>query len=208
MKNIHILSNEIKWFWSNKYNLFSKFDEWIQIDDVWLYSVKPEALAIETAQTIKWETILDAFGWVWGSTIWFALTGKKVICVELDETRLNMAKNNSEIYGVSDKITFIHGDILEVLPELDFDAIYLDPPWWWVDYIDKKSFKFSDFSPDWYILLDMAFKKTNNVVFSLPINFDIQEIIRLWKDFYLQKNILDDKHIFSTVYFWYNINDK
>jgi hypothetical protein len=54
----------------------------------------------------------------------------------------------------------------------------------------------------------MAFKKTKNVIFSLPINFDIQEIIKLWMDFYLQKNILDGKHIFSTVYFWYNINDK
>jgi methylase of polypeptide subunit release factors len=40
-----------------------------------------------------------------------------------------MAKNNSEIYGFSDKITFIHGDILEVLPEIDFDTVSFDPPW-------------------------------------------------------------------------------
>jgi trimethylguanosine synthase len=204
-ENYFTKENTFEW---NSKTLFSKFYDWIQIDEVWLYSVKPEILAIETAKTIKWETILDAFGWVGWSAIGFALTGKRVICVELDETRLGMAKNNAEVYGVSDRITFIHWDILRVLPQLDFNAIYLDPPWWWVDYINKKSFGFSDFSLDGHILLDMAFKKTQNVVFSLPINFDIQEIIKLWIDFYLQKNILDGKHIFSTVYFWYNINDK
>ncbi|MCK9272256.1 Fic family protein [Candidatus Gracilibacteria bacterium] len=204
-ENYFTKENTFEW---NSKTLFSKFYDGIQIDEVGLYSVKPEVLAIETAQTIKGETILDAFGGVGGSAIGFALTGKKVICVELDETRLNMAKNNAMVYGMSDQITFIHGDILKILPGLDFDGIYFDPPWGGIDYINKKSFGFSDFSPDGNILLDIAFKKTQNIVFSLPINFDIQEIIKLGIDFYLQKNILDGKHIFSTVYFGYNINDK
>lgn len=189
-------------YWENRYLLFSRFDEWIQIDEAWLYSVRPETLAMETANTTKWETILDAFWCVWGSAIGFARTGKKVICVELDKTRLEMAKNNAQVYWVEKQITFIHGDIFDVLPGLTFDAVYFDPPWWWPDYINKKDFLFSDFSPDGNLLMEMALKKTDNIVFWIPINFNIQELIRTKQLFYLQKNILNSKHTTSTVYFW------
>lgn len=194
--------SQVDWYWENRHLLFSRFDEWIQIDEVWLYSVRPEALSMETANMIKWDVILDAFWCVWGSAIGFARTGKKAICVELDETRLEMAKNNARVYGVEDKITFIHGDIFDVLPELTFDTVYFDPPWWWPDYINKKDFLFSDFSPDGNLLMEMALKKTDNIAFGIPINFNIQELIRTKRPFYLQKNILNSKHTTSTVYFW------
>ena len=189
-------------YWKNRHLLFSRFDEWIQVDETWLYSVRPEALAIETAHTIKWEIILDAFGCLWGSAIGFARVGKKVICVELDKNRLEMARNNARVYGVEEQITFIHGDIFDVLPELTFDTVYFDPPWWGTDYVDKKEFVFSDFSPDGNLLMEIAKKKTKNIVFGIPTNFSIQELIRTKQPFYLQKNILNSKHVTSTVYFW------
>lgn len=55
--------------------------------------------------------------------------GKKVVAVDIDINRLNMAKNNAKIYGVEDKITFIHGDILNIIPRIEYDSIHFDPPW-------------------------------------------------------------------------------
>jgi len=48
----------------------------------------------------------------------FDKRGFEVYAIELDEGRLEMAKHNAQIYGVHDKIKWIHGDCLEVLPTL------------------------------------------------------------------------------------------
>ena len=52
-----------------------------------------------------------------------------VIAIEINQKRLDCAKKNAEIYGVSDKIEFILGDCLEILPTLHADAVFLSPPW-------------------------------------------------------------------------------
>lgn len=54
--------------------------------------------------------------------------GCSVIAIELDKQRLEMAKVNAEVYGVKDKIKWIHGDCLEVLPTLR-----VRPPLSWAD---------------------------------------------------------------------------
>ncbi len=59
-----------------------------------------------------------------------------------------MARNNARLYGVEDRITFLHGDIIEHISVLKYDAIHFDPPWDGVDYIRKNKFSFSDFSPN------------------------------------------------------------
>lgn len=193
-----------QWYWNNRYNLFSKFDEWIQIDETALYSVRAENSAIETWKTLKWEIVLDAFWCVWGSTIWFALTGKKVISVEIDNNRLEMARNNARIYWVENKIEFINWDILDIIWELKFDSVFFDPPWWWLDYSNINFFKFLDFNPNGDLLMKLALQKTKNIAFGLPNNFDLNELSKYWDNYFLQENKINWARWFYTVYFNHN----
>lgn len=80
--------------------------------------------------------LIDAFAGTGGNTIAFALSGRwnQIFAVEKDEATLNCAKHNAEIYGVSRKITWIHGDVFEALQRrLKFVAkkavIFGSPPW-------------------------------------------------------------------------------
>lgn len=85
-------------YWDRRYKLFSLFDSGIQIDEEGLFSVKLEASSLRIGQHLKGEVVVDAFGGVGGSAIGLARAGHKVISVEIDESRLLMAKNNASIY--------------------------------------------------------------------------------------------------------------
>jgi len=169
-------------YWESRYALFQKWDKGIQIDEVGLYSVKPEKAALQIAERFRSDTVLDAFCGVGGSAIAFARLGKRVITVDNDKVRLDMARHNARIYGVENQIEFVLGDTLSLLDSTDMEAVYFDPPWGGVEYIDKNTFKLSNFSPDGHMLLNSAFKHFHEVGFTLPINFDWNELRSLHRD--------------------------
>jgi tRNA G37 N-methylase Trm5 len=100
--------------------------------------------------------IIDAFCGVGGNTIAFALSGKfkRVYAIEKDEATLACAKHNAEIYRVSDKITWFHGDCFEILGAVEstktvpvlksiasrFGVIFASPPWGGTLIMDVLSF--------------------------------------------------------------------
>jgi len=61
-------------YWEQRYSLFSKFDEGIQIDDEGWYSVTPESIAAHIAQRCACDVIVDAFCGIGGNSIQFAMT--------------------------------------------------------------------------------------------------------------------------------------
>lgn len=56
---------------------------------------------------------MDGFTGVGGSAIAFARAGKLVTTIETNHDRVEMARNNAEVYGAGDKIKFIEGDFFE-----------------------------------------------------------------------------------------------
>jgi trimethylguanosine synthase len=100
----------------------------MQMDVPGLYSITVRELALQIALTLNGDSVFDAFCGVGGNAIAFALAGKRVIACELDEGRLEMAKANTALAGVSDRITFVHGDALSHLGRNPCDAIFLDHP--------------------------------------------------------------------------------
>ena len=46
------------------------------------------------------------------------VAGERVIAIDIDPLRLEMAKHNAEIYGVADRIEFVVGDFLQLIPGL------------------------------------------------------------------------------------------
>ena len=199
---------ELEDYWAVRYELFSKFDEGIQLDAEGLYSVKPEAIALEIGQSICGDIVLDAFCGVGGSAIGLARAGKKVITVDIDNERLQRAAHNATLYGVADQIEFINGDSLDVITQASYDSVYLDPPWGGPEYINKEWFLFNAFSPNGLILLEAVFKNVDAAALTVPLNFDLRELVPLKRDFCIQwafvgKNwdALGGSPIFSTLYF-------
>ena len=164
--------------WDLRYIFFSKFDEWIKYDDTWLSTTKPEEVSKKIWKISKWNIVFDWFCWLGSNAIWFALAWKKVITCDLDKDRLEMAKHNAKIYWVQDKITFINWNVLDYIEKFNYDIAYFDPPWSKNGdyYYDKWEYNFKDYWVDWMQLINLAKKKTDNVIFALPKNFNFSEL--------------------------------
>ncbi|NIG60342.1 trimethylguanosine synthase [Pontoporia blainvillei] len=146
---------ELAKYWAQRYRLFSRFDDGIKLDREGWFSVTPEKIAEHIAgrvsQSFQCDTIVDAFCGVGGNTIQFALTGKRVIAVDINPVKIDLARHNAEIYGVADKIEFICGDFLQLASHLKADVVFLSPPWGGPDYATAEIFDISTMmSPDGY----------------------------------------------------------
>ena len=188
-------------YWELRHTLFHRFDEGICLDEQGLYSVKPEAIALHVARTLPGDTVLDAFCGVGGSAIGFARAGRRVLAVEIDAARLEMAKHNARLYGVADRIAFAHGDARDALRTGGFDAVNLDPPWGGPDYYKLPAFRLADFAPDGAELLRLAFATTPHVALCLPKNFAWAELASFDRTVRIERNVLGGRLLFRTAYF-------
>lgn len=173
----------------------------MKLDEEGLFSLALESVAIDIAKKTPGDLIVDAFCGVGGMSIGFARAGKNVIAIETDNMRLEMAKYNASLFGVADKIEYIHGNCLELLPTTNPDSIFLDPPWGGTDYNEIKKFRLSNFEPDGTILLNLSFSITDSVVMRLPKNFDFQELDYFERKYEIESNILDGKLLHHCAYF-------
>lgn len=127
-------------YWAQRYRYFSLYDQGIQMDQEGWYSVTPEKIAAHIAERCASDVIIDAFCGVGGNTIQFAMTCHRVIAIDIDPVRLNCARHNARIYGVEDRIEFICGDYMTLLPRLKADVVFLSPPWGGkkiIDFLDR-----------------------------------------------------------------------
>ncbi|KAJ1191902.1 hypothetical protein NDU88_001215 [Pleurodeles waltl] len=152
-------------YWAQRYRLFSRFDEGVKLDREGWFSVTPEKIAEHIAgrvtQSIKCEIILDAFCGVGGNAIQFALAGKRVIAIDIDPVKIDLARNNAEVYGVAQQIEFILGDFMLLASDIKADVVFLSPPWGGPDYTN------------------LCQKITNNIIYFLPRNSDVDQIASL-----------------------------
>ncbi|RIA91568.1 RNA cap guanine-N2 methyltransferase-domain-containing protein [Glomus cerebriforme] len=167
-------------YWHQRYLLFSLYDEGIMMDEEGWYSVTPEYLAEYLAKRCACDTIIDAMCGVGGNAIQFAKTCKKVIAIDIDETKLYCAKNNASIYGVEDKIEFILGDFYDLVPQLKADVVFLSPPWGGPSYLKSKVYDIKTMIPlDGERLFRESNKITKNIAYYVPrsINFNQMKIL-------------------------------
>lgn len=171
---------KLKKFWHRRYSLFSKFDEGIKLDEESWYSVTPELVAKNTAERCKCDVIIDAFCGAGGNTIQFAQTCKKVIAIDIDSKKIEMARHNSEVYGVSDKIEFIVGDYVSLSSKLKADVVFLSPPWGGPTYLSKPLYELEQMLQPipFSQLMNVSKAITNNIALFLPKNTNTYDIIR------------------------------
>ncbi|NWQ76985.1 TGS1 synthase, partial [Columbina picui] len=196
---------ELVKYWAQRYRLFSRFDEGIKLDREGWFSVTPEKIAehiaIRVSQSFNCNIIVDAFCGVGGNAIQFALTSKRVIAIDIDPEKLSLARNNAEVYGVADQIEFVCGDFMVLAADLQADVVFLSPPWGGPDYATAEIFDIQTMiCPDGY-----PFKKiTNNIVYFLPRNADIDQVASLagpGGKVEIEQNFLNNKLKTITAYF-------
>ncbi len=100
-----------------------------RLDEEGRWSLTPEALALDLGRRARATTVIDAGCGAGGNAIGFARAGARVIAVERDARRLADARHNATVYGVADRIRFVHGDALDVVRTTKADLVFCDPPW-------------------------------------------------------------------------------
>ncbi len=106
----------------------------VRLDAEGRISLTPEGLADELAARLASReggppTIVDAGCGAGGNSIAFARAGCTVTAIEADAARLADARHNARLYGVADRIQFVHADALQRVPHLGADVLFIDPPW-------------------------------------------------------------------------------
>lgn len=173
------LANE-KYF-VQRFMLFSRYDEGVQLDEEGWFSVTPEVLARHMAQRCRCDLIVDAFTGVGGNAIQFAYESERVIAIDLDEPRLRLAQHNARVYEVADRIEWLHGDFLALAPSLRADVVFLSPPWGGPNYADATTFDIVTMMGglDGAAVLRAALDVAPNVAYFLPKNADERQIAAL-----------------------------
>uniref|UniRef100_A0A4X1SY52 Trimethylguanosine synthase n=2 Tax=Sus scrofa TaxID=9823 RepID=A0A4X1SY52_PIG len=200
---------ELAKYWAQRYRLFSRFDDGIKLDREGWFSVTPEKIAEHIAgrvsQSFQCDIVVDAFCGVGGNTIQFALTGKRVIAIDIDPVKIDLARNNAEVYGVADKIEFIQGDFLQLAPRLKADVVFLSPPWGGPDYATAETFDIRTMmAPDGFEIFRLSQMITNNIVYFLPRNADVDQVASLagpGGQVEIEQNFLNNKLKTITAYF-------
>ncbi|QPH01021.1 hypothetical protein C2857_005210 [Epichloe festucae Fl1] len=197
----HQVPWDIQKYFSQRYSIFSWYDEGVYMtDDAW-FGVTPEPVASQIAREMSTidsskDTVVDVFAGAGGNTVAFALSQrwKRIIAIERDPSTLACAQNNAEVYGVDPSlITWVHADSFDYLellhnrpeelhPDLRIDmsktVLFASPPWGGPGYRTDEVFDLSNMQPYNLEKLHAAYRKMDHVLF-LPRTSDVRHIAKL-----------------------------
>ena len=137
------------------------------------------------------------------TTISLARTAKHVITVEIDESIQKKAISNIKKAGLSAKVSFLLGSILETetikkIPRID--AVFIDPDWAVTGPDHIYRFQQSNTQPPADLVLKNMLKITDNVAIVLPPFISVKEFEGLPKH-ELEKIYLGESHELFCLYF-------
>ncbi|KAK9130723.1 hypothetical protein Sjap_011210 [Stephania japonica] len=180
LANVEEISPVARKYWLQRYSLFSLYNKGIQMDEEGWYSVTPEAIAIRQARRCAGKVVIDGFTGVGGNAIQFARMHCKVVAIDIDPLKIELAINNAKIYGVESRIHFVVGDFLQQASSLKADVVFLSPPWGGPSYKNVKKFTLDLLKPkDGYSIFQIIRKITRNIIMFLPRNVDLLQVKEL-----------------------------
>lgn len=144
--------------------LFSLWHRGVQVDEQGLYSLTPEALALDVARDCSGR-VLDATCGVGGLAIALARLGCSVVAVDTSDARIRMAEHNAALYGV--QLDARVADATEIAG--DFDHVVVDPPWGGRDY--ERGMTLDDLP-----LARALLGRAPQVHLKLPVSFDVDSL--------------------------------
>ncbi|GER42701.1 S-adenosyl-L-methionine-dependentmethyltransferases superfamily protein [Striga asiatica] len=209
LEEIENVTPLVKKYWFQRYNLFSRYDEGVKLDEEGWFSVTPEEIAAGQARRCAGAgVVIDAFAGVGGNAIQFAKVCRRVVAVEIDPNKVALAIHNAKIYGVRDNIDFIVGDFFQLAPSLEGDVVFLSPPWGGPSYKANETFTLDLLKPkDGYSLFQVAQAITPNIIMFLPRTTDVLQARELsWLsspplNIEIEENFVRGRSKGITVYF-------
>ncbi|KAL2318550.1 hypothetical protein Fmac_032426 [Flemingia macrophylla] len=168
-------------YWWQRYNLFSRYDDGVKMDEEGWFSVTPEAIAQYQAIRCATDVIIDGFTGVGGNAIQFAQKCRHVIGIDIDPMKIEYARHNAAIYEVDDQIDFIMGDFFLLAPKLKADTVFLSPPWGGPDYTKATTYDMKTMlrPHDGYTLFNVAKEIASRIVMFLPKNINFNQLADL-----------------------------
>lgn len=159
-------------YWAQRQSLFSKYALGVRLDAEGWFSATPERIAQHIAERCQSDLVIDAFAGVGGNAIQFAFTCERVLAIDLDLPRLLLARHNAAVYGVADRIEFVHGDFTSLAPRLRADVVFLSPPWGGPGYTAAAEFDVRTMMGglDGFELLELSLNISPHVAYYLPRN--------------------------------------
>ncbi len=144
-----------------------------------LYSVSMPNIADEISKIINSampniKIIIDATANIGGNTLSFSSYFDHVISIEINKKTSDVLKNNIKTYGRKN-IEVINDDFLNLIPALNADVIFMDPPWTGTFYKmnDKMDLFLSDIN-----IIDLIPKlNCKMVALKLPLNYNISGLL-------------------------------
>lgn len=193
-------------YWCKRFSLFSLFDQGIKLDRESWFSVTPEKVAIYTADRCKCDVIVDGFCGAGGNTIQFAKTCQRVIAIDIDQKKIEMAKHNATIYGVAERIEFIVGDYFALAKTLKADVVFLSPPWGGPQYLQEDIYDIetSLLPLPASKLMEITRHITPNIAIYLPRNTNTHQVAMLagrGNSVEVEQGFLDRKFIAITAFY-------
>ena len=167
----------------------------------------PEYVAEHIADTISdfgdFNSAVELCSCVGSTCIQLAKRFDKVIGIDLDQNRVEMARKNAKLYEV-DNVQFIAGDVLDVelLKNIDAGIALLDPGWATIP-MDRSS-HVSDIDstqPSLRKMFNLTSKYiTKNIVARIPATFTCETLKELG-NCKLENIIINNEIVFKVAYF-------
>lgn len=171
---------DIAKYWAQRYRLFSRFDEGIKMDKEGWFSVTPERIAEHIAERCRCDLLVDAFCGVGGNAIQFAFSCERVIAIDIDPVKIALARHNATVYGVEDRIEFIVGDYMQLIPSLKADVVFLSPPWGGPNYASAEVFDLKTMiTLDGVRVFEETKTITENIAYFMPRNVNVEQLSSL-----------------------------
>ncbi|KAJ8925194.1 hypothetical protein NQ315_001380 [Exocentrus adspersus] len=182
-----------------------KVEDGPQLKQSW-YSVTPEQVAKHAAERCQCDVIVDAFCGAGGNTIQFALTCNRVIAIDIDAKKIDLARNNAKVYGVTNKIDFIVGDFFQLADTLIADVVFLSPPWGGPAYLGQPIYELEEMLQPVPLsqLLATARKISMNVAAFLPRNSNTYNLVNevgVTGRVEIEQDFLNKKLVAITAYY-------
>jgi len=196
-------------YWMQRFRFFSQFDLGCRLDDEGWFSITPERIARHIAERARSDLVVDLFVGCGGNAIQFALSSHYVLAIDIDPHKLAIARHNARVYGVDDRIEFILGDALTLLPRLGTvaDVLFLSPPWGGPEYLASPTYSLKQIRLEGGVsgheLFERVLSASPNVAALLPRNMDLRELAEAagGRPCEVEENILNYKLKTLTVYF-------
>jgi 2-polyprenyl-3-methyl-5-hydroxy-6-metoxy-1,4-benzoquinol methylase len=152
--------------WAKRYELFSLFDQGIEITkDSWDIGI-PEVFAEHMGSRFTHCKIIDAYCGSGSLTVQLARSNQ-VAALDTSTDRIASARHNVGVYQVAHSVRFYQGELIEFSNKLTADAVFLTPPWTFSEYFDL-----IQLSSPLEELLEAASKAAPSAVLYLPVNYD------------------------------------